>query len=57
MWDPTPGPAADRLVVIDAVRSLAQRLFRKSLGFALRRPVEEKISSLMMEPLSDSGPT
>jgi hypothetical protein len=31
-----------RLVVVDAVRSLAQRLCRKSLGFALRRPVEER---------------
>jgi hypothetical protein len=30
-----------RLVVIDAVRSLTQCLCRKSLCFALRRPVEE----------------
>jgi hypothetical protein len=30
-----------RLVVVDAVRSRAQRLCRKSLGLTLRRPVEE----------------
>jgi hypothetical protein len=35
-------PRAGRLVVVDAVRSLAQRLCRKSLCFALRRPGEER---------------
>jgi len=35
------GRPADRLAVVDAFRSLAQRFCRKSLCFALRRPVEE----------------
>ena len=38
---PSSRRRAARLVVVDAVRSLAQRLCRKSIGLALRWPVEE----------------
>ena len=41
------------MVVDAAVRNLAQRLCRKSLGLALRRPVEEGESSLMTAALSE----
>jgi hypothetical protein len=46
-----------RIMVVDAVNSLTQRLRRKSLGFRLRDPSKRAISSFMMAPPSDSGAT